>query len=892
MNPHAPIAAPRSRRRHQPALRRLDRLHRLTPLAALAACLSFGAGGAHAAEAAAPADGTDAAKPADDPVELKGVVVRSRNRIERVQDVPLSVSVISGKELDRELAYDIGAITKRVANVVRNSGNSRTFSLSIRGVGKVTQTEAQDTSVGVIVDGVNLAYAPLASFDFFDVDSVEAARGPQGTLLGKNSTMGVIVINTRKPSFTPDANWSITLGQHNTLLSQVAAGGPVVDDLIAWRAALTVNKGAGAFENHYNPDQTYYDRDRVSGRVQLLITPSSDLSVRLGVNLQPKAGEYYNGETVHVDQPATYSNGATTIGVNSLDIRAKLARRWFADRNLFSYDKDWLNNPYVNLDNQRPLITQTRGAEAEVKWRFGNHELTSITAYREYHFHARNDEGTPFDISLNGGGKVDAYRQRSQELRVANKAGGFVDYQFGTLLFQNTVDYGQGGWISGWGHDAGAWFANAQQYNRLDADGNGRYLLSASLDGLNKGQAQYIKNVSTAVFGQADWHFTPQLTLTTGLRLTHEDRRNKGDSTIIDNGVAGVNLNAPAQGGFATDAKGNLSKDASGNDVNTAAQLALADATAAKYFNAANYAALKAPQKQQLADVKAIRAGQLGTLWTMIDGPRFRKTQPGGVISPSYKFTPDETGYLTLQYGEKGGVSQIVNGTPRLAEPEKVSSFEAGLKSVLLGKTLFVNADVFLSKLRNYQQAVTIPDPLVAGTSTVTYVGNADKVEIKGLEVDGSYSGIRDLTVRFSGAYTDARYKAFPFSPQPVENQYPGAPAYQDVSGRYLTGAARFTGNLGVEYRRELWSEKVFHASFNTAFSSGFNTGANLSSYGWVKKRWLTDASIGLGRVDGKFDVSLIAKNLFNDNTPQAVSWNSYTPAEPRWVGLQFAGRL
>jgi len=855
------------------------------PLAALAACLGLGTGAAFAAEASEPTAEPTAA--ADTPVELKGVTVRARNRIEKIQDVPLSVSVISGKELDRELAYDIGGITKRAANVVRNSGNSRTFSLSIRGVGKVSQTEAQDTSVGVIVDGVNLAYAPLASFDFFDVESVEVARGPQGTLLGKNSTMGVIVVNTRKPSFVPDASWAVALGQRNTIISQVAAGGPVVDDLIAWRAALTVNKGAGAYENRYNPDQSYFDRDRVSGRVQLLITPSADFSARLAVNLQPKAGEYYNGLTVHTEQPSTYSNGATTIGVNSLDIRAKLARHWFADRKIFSYDTDYLNNPNIYLDNQRPLITQTRGGEVELKWKLSGHELTSITSYRDYHFHARNDEGTPFDISLNGGGKVDAYRQRSQELRVANKVGGFVDYQAGVLFFQNTVDYGQQGWISGWGADAGAWYANAAQYARLDADGAGRYLLVASLDGVNKGQAQYIKNVSQAVFGQADWHFTPQVTLTTGLRLTHEDRRNKADSTIADNGVAGVSLNSASQGGFATTSNGNLDATAG----NTATQLALADATAAKYFNVATYAALTTAQKQQLADAKAIRAGQLGTLWSLIDGPTFRKNQPGAVISPSYKFSPDQTGYLTVQYGEKGGVSQIVNGTPRLAEPEKVASFEAGLKSVLLGKTLFVNADVFLSKVRNYQQAVTIPDPLNS-SATVSYTGNADKVEIKGLEVDGSYNGIRDLSVRFSGAYTDARYKAFPFSPQPVENQYPGAPAYQDVSGRTLTGAARYTFNVGAEYRRAVGSERVFHSSFNTAFSSGFNSDANLSSYAWVKKRWLTDASIGLGRVDGKFDVSLIAKNLLNDKTPQGVSWNSYTPADPRWFGLQFAGKV
>lgn len=242
---------------------------------------------AEPAAAEAPANASASADTSKEQ-QLDTVVVRSRNRIERVQDVPLSVSVIGGRELERELALDIGAITKRAANVVRNSGNSRTYSLSIRGIGKVSQVEAQDASVGMILDGVSYAYAPLGSFDFYDVESVEVARGPQGTLLGKNTTMGVISVNTRRPSFTPDASWALTLGQRNTVIAQFAGGGPVIDDLLAFRGAVTVNKGAGPYTNAYNHDETYFNRDRVAGRVQFLLTPSPDFSARASVEIQPK----------------------------------------------------------------------------------------------------------------------------------------------------------------------------------------------------------------------------------------------------------------------------------------------------------------------------------------------------------------------------------------------------------------------------------------------------------------------------------------------------------------------------------------------------------------------------------------------------------------------------
>ena len=138
-----------------------------------------------------------------------------------------------------------------------NLGNQRTSSLSIRGVGRQGQTEAQDPSVGFIVDGVSYGYNALtSSFDFIDVDTVEVTRGPQGTLLGKNASLGVVSVNTRRPSFTPDANWSVTYGDWDTVIVRGAGGGSIVDGKLAWRGAFNANKGQGDIKNEYNRDLT------------------------------------------------------------------------------------------------------------------------------------------------------------------------------------------------------------------------------------------------------------------------------------------------------------------------------------------------------------------------------------------------------------------------------------------------------------------------------------------------------------------------------------------------------------------------------------------------------------------------------------------------------------
>ena len=86
--------------------------------------------------------------------------------------------------------------------------------------------------------------------------------------------------------------------------------------------------------------------------------------------------------------------------------------------------------------------------------------------------------------------------------------------------------------------------------------------------------------------------------------------------------------------------------------------------------------------------------------------------------------------------------------------------------------------------------------------------------------------------------------------------------------------------------------DKDFHASFNTAYASRFNSDNALSSYAWIPDSSITDLAVGIGRLDKTFDVSLLVKNLFDDKTALTQTWNSYTPATQRWVGLMFTGKL
>ncbi|MDR2689833.1 MAG: TonB-dependent receptor [Azoarcus sp.] len=851
-----------------------------------------GAATADADAASAATPGGAAAQAAEDaPVELDAVVIRARNRLERLQDVPLSISAISGRELEREGAVTLGDITRRAANVQWNVGNARQSSLSIRGVGKQGQTDAMDPSVGVIVDGVNYAYGALSFADFIDVDAVEVARGPQGTLLGRNTTMGVVNITTRKPSFTPEAIFETTFGKNNTLIGKAVGGGAVIDDLLAWRGNFYIHKQRGDFRNENNDGtQSWPDINRMAGRAQILLTPTPDFSARVSFDIQPRNGQNDNGLTYYTQIPRHYANGES-VPLSAAVNRAEnaLGRRWFTQQDSYSYAGDYLRA--INYDNYQPLFTGSDGASAELNWTLGNHVLTAITAYKDFYFDARNDEGTPFDITLNNNTSVE-YKQISQELRLSSQAGGALDYQTGLfwLKTRNRVLQKQE-----WGSDAGAWFASNAQYNALDANGEGRYLLDNSLNRLFRQQREYIHNQSIAGFGQANWHIGDKFTLTSGVRLTHEDRRTQSRRDVLRNGYGAelnpVAVNGVQLGGFDSDTTGELTSSA----LSSPDQLALANFTASKYFGVADYAALSAAQKQQIAHAKTLRRTQIGTLWLKSDGESFRKTQPALIFSPSYKINDDVTIYASWQYGEKAGIVQFTNGLPNNADPEKATAYEIGLKSALFNRSLILNAALFRTDLRDYQQSVQVVDPLTTQltgeTAYTSATGNVKHVQITGLEIDGAYGGIKNTTLRFSAAWNRAIYKDFTNSSAAPELANLGLP-YLDQSGKSLPGAPRFTLSVGGEYRLPILGDKEFHASINHFYTTRQNLDNTLSEYGWQKAYHLTDLSVGFGRRDQSFDLNFVVKNLFDTHYNTGQSWASYTPGAPRWFGLVLKAKL
>ena len=153
------------------------------------------------AEPVADADAAADAEAAGD------IIVTARKRDERLQDVPVAISTISGDTLSRQQINRVSDFSAKLPNFNAVQQNTRVSGLYIRGLGGNANNDGAESGVGLIVDNVFYTHVGFSWLDFVDVESVELVRGPQGTLLGKNTTIGAVIVTTKKPSFEPEASF-------------------------------------------------------------------------------------------------------------------------------------------------------------------------------------------------------------------------------------------------------------------------------------------------------------------------------------------------------------------------------------------------------------------------------------------------------------------------------------------------------------------------------------------------------------------------------------------------------------------------------------------------------------------------------------------------------------
>jgi len=505
----------------------LARLHRPTPLsrpglialAAAAACLAAGpaaAQSAASAEPTAPAAGTPAA-------ELQTVTVTATRRAESLQTVPVAVSVISGQALEDANRNTLGALATQVPSInFRTGASNKDTSLFVRGVGTISTSPGVEPTVATVIDGVVLARPGQATLDLLDIDRVEVLRGPQGTLFGKNASAGVVNIISRAPAASTERYIDFShygAGNENRL-----RGGISGELAPGWRGSFNALVGQfdGNVTNVANGEQVN-GYDKRGARARLEYSTSPDLKLTLSADTLHSVDSIPTGVVTRTSLIA-YPSGA----VSSFPAFAAALGPVVASD----------DNRQINSNLKTEVRDHNSGVSGTVEARLGEHQLTSITAWRRW-ANSQVQDGDRLSAAVVGlpqshdHGEVD-FEQLSQELRLASpRADGR----------NRSLDY-----VAGLYH---LHSHNDETYRR-----DVLRVLASGAQYADWGLAQYgTRSNSTALFGEGRWHFSPTLRSIGGLRWTQDQlsfdhsRIRSTPDAVFAGAVPGVNAPVANSGG-------------------------------------------------------------------------------------------------------------------------------------------------------------------------------------------------------------------------------------------------------------------------------------------------------------------------------------------------------
>ncbi len=350
------------------------------------------------------------------PSATEEIVVTAQKREERLRDVPLAVSAVTGTALQSQqitTATDLRLISPSLN--FTPSANARGEGFAIRGVGTAIFSDTVEQSVGVVVDGVVLGRSGQATGDLLDLERVEVLRGPQGMLFGKNASAGLISITTRRPQLgatTLDLNASYaTL---NELKLSAIANVPL-GETVALRVAVGGQTADGTIYNRQLRTDVN-NRNEQNARGKLLFQPNVELSIVL-------SGDWQQRRSRCCAWTAQSAPAGTTFGAlnAAAGIVPAVGNREIAAGVPF----------FQNVD--------AWGVSGQLDYDFGFATLTSITAFRRWKNTDNNDPDLlPANIlDVNTG--TSKLRQFSQELRLTSPSGP-VEWVAGLFYYnQNNV---------------------------------------------------------------------------------------------------------------------------------------------------------------------------------------------------------------------------------------------------------------------------------------------------------------------------------------------------------------------------------------------------------------------------------------------------------------------
>jgi len=348
---------------------------------------------------------------------IENIVVRARKREETQQTTPVTVTALSGEALDRQFAQDLGDLTGVIPNVMIQpvSQFRNAMAATIRGIGYTGINSEFDAPVAVYVDGFYYSRNTGALLDFFDIESVELLRGPQGTLFGRNALAGAINVRSKRPSGDFGVHGNVRSGNYGRLDFRGAIDMPIVEGKVAAKLAVLSQKSDGYYRNVVDGNSRFGGDDLLAMRPMIRFTPTDDFEFTLigeysrdRGDPQPNKNASFPGQTFCaiapdncVVNPWNYRHPSTPGHIPG-DIEANANGKPFTIA-------------FQQLDKN---FSDTWGLIGEAIWETEHGTLTSITGYRDVdESYEVDSEGDPF-LFFNAS-RPARVKDFSQELRFA-----------------------------------------------------------------------------------------------------------------------------------------------------------------------------------------------------------------------------------------------------------------------------------------------------------------------------------------------------------------------------------------------------------------------------------------------------------------------------------------
>jgi iron complex outermembrane receptor protein len=749
---------------------------------------------------------------------LEEVVVTAQRRAQNAQDVGISVSAVSGADLQALGAVAATDITKTMPAVVMTQPNGpSSFSLSIRGVTQNDFADHQESPAAIYVDDVYVSQMAGLAFSLFDMERVEVLRGPQGTLFGRNATGGLANFITRKPTDAEEGYVDVTFGERNLTRIEGAVNSPIIDNVDA-RLAFESNHYDPLFKNVSGGAADGENGNDWALRGELLFKLPNDGQLLMSGRFAREdvhAGSWEERPIYNVAPgiddfvPANANPYGTCNGCNASGLPA--SGPFTTRNNISGYARiktSGVSGKY-SQDLGGPTLTVIADYSKLQKDYQEDSDASPTTLFEFFNGSKVNQES--LEARLNGGDKTLNWTLGAYGLRID---GDYYEGYFGPAFFAAQEFVSPTNPNNACFPPQGAWpYGNCANFYR---DG-GVPGPDGGVPGIRSPYSLLTK--SYAAFGQVEYRLSDLIGLTFGARVTRDEKDYHFSWYPFEsfpqsaNGAIAI-LTPPVIAGV-------------GND---------------------------------LFDYRNSLSDTLGSGKAQVD----------------FHLSSDLLAYASYNRGVKGGgftaplfPDTISDLTPLKFRPEKLTSYEVGLKSEFLDHSLRVNAAAYYYDYHDYQA-------LIYTLALEQLIVNAD-AKHKGAEVDVEWVPNASWRFGFGGAYVDAIVEN-------IDSRGTGI-----LADRVAPNAPRWSANALARYNLPVGPGQVslqFDGNYMTRFWF------NLANTPVVEQD-----GFGLGNVrlfwtpkGAKYEVGASVENVFDkhygvmgfDNTGINGLAQIY-PGNPRW---------